>query len=143
MPEPSKQPDVKSSLQKLLDQVAGTGGDKASWPVAVFLIAIFVLILSVLGIKLALTKRAAAETAKKLREQLEAERQARENEKLAVNEEVRKDALEIVKDAEAKVTALQNEMDARRVVHEEYVKELQSISSWDEIIVIDARDPNA
>lgn len=141
MPDQNSQ-EEKPGLQKLLDQVAGSGGDKASWPVAIFLISIFVLLLSILGVKLALTKRAAAETAKKLREELEREKQARENEKLADNAESRREALEIMEEAEVKIAELQNSMDARRAEHEDYVKELQSVTTWDQIVVVDARGPN-
>ena len=135
--------DEKSSLQSLLDQVAGTGGDKSSWPVALVLIGLFVLILSILGVKLALTKRSAAETARKLREQLEIERQARENEKLAANEAARQDAQEVIKDVEARVTGLKAEMEGRRIEHQEYMAELANVSSWDQITVVDAREPHA
>jgi len=131
----------ESGLKKLLDQVAGAKGDASSWPVTVFLLAIFVIILSILGIKLALTKRGGAEAARKLREQLEAEKQAKENEKLAANEEARREAQEVIKDAEARITALQDEIDTRRSNHEEYVKQLQEVSSWDDIVVVDARKP--
>jgi hypothetical protein len=137
MPDQDPKPAEKTGLQKLLDSAAGTE-EKSSLPVAAFFIGIFVLILAILGIKMVLTKRAAAETARKLREQLEAERQAHENAKLADNDAQRKDAEEVIRDAMARVTELQNEMDARRVAHEEHVKELSSITSWDQIVV-DAR----
>jgi glucose-6-phosphate-specific signal transduction histidine kinase len=132
----------ESGLKKLMDQVAGAKGDASSWPVTIFLLSIFVIILSILGIKLALTKRRAAELARKLREQEEAAKQAKENEAMAGNEEARKDAQEVIKDVEARVAAIQSDMDARRVAHEEYVKELKSISDWDQIVVVDARKPS-
>jgi uncharacterized protein HemX len=143
MPAQTDKPDEKSGLQKILDSVAGSGegGSPSSWPVTLFFLSLFVIILAVLGIKMALTKRAAAETARKLRKQLEDERQAKENAKLADNETARRDAQEVIKDIETQITELKSEMGARQVMHEEYVKELSSISSWDQLVVVDARDP--
>jgi len=142
MPDQADKPDEKSGLQKILDSVSGSseGGSPSSWPVTVFFLSLFVIILAVLGIKMALTKRAAAETARKLRKQLEDERQARENAKLAENDEARREAQEVIADAVARVAGLKQEMAVRQVAHEEYVKELQSISSWDDIVVVDRRN---
>lgn len=135
--------DQRSGLKKLLDQIAGIGGDEASWPVAVFLVSMFILILSILGIKLALAKRKAAQLAAELKQAQEGEKEAKENADLAANEEARKDAEEIIKDAQSKVTTLQNDLVTQKTNHDECVKELQSITSWDSITVVDKRDPNA
>lgn len=136
-------PEVKTGLQKLMDQVAGVGGDQASWPAAVFLISIFVIVLSIVGIQLALTKRKAAQLASDLRKAQEAQKEAEENAKLAADAAAQKDAQQVIADAQAKVTALQADLDSRKIDHDSYVKELQSVISWDDVVVVDARGPDA
>ena len=133
--------DEESGLKKLLDSVAGSKGEASSWPVTVFLLSFFVIILSILGIKLALTKRKAADLARRLREQEELNIVAKENEKLATSAEERASTQEVIKEIEIEVAGLRDEIAASKIVHEEYVKELQSVSSWDDIIVVDARGP--
>lgn len=134
-------PEERSGLQKLMDSVSGSKGEASSWPVTVFLLGILVLILAVVGIKMALTKRRAAELARKLREQEESIKVAKENERLAANDEARRDAQEVIKDLEGQITELRDEMDVRKINHEDYVKELQAVSGWDDIVVVDKRDP--
>jgi len=142
MTDPQPQ-DEESGLKKLLDSVAGSKGESSSWPATVFLLSFFVIILSILGIKLALTKRKAADLARRLREQEELNIVAKENEKLSTSEEERASTQEVIKEIEIEVAGLKDEITASKVTHEEYVKELQAISSWDDIVVIDARGPNA
>jgi len=131
---------VESELKQLMDKVAGAKGDQSSWPATVALLAVFVIVLAVLGIKLALTKRKAAQLASDLRRAQEEKIAAEENAKLAANEMMRKDAEEMIKDAQARAETLNNELDAHKVTHDEYVKQLQSISSWEELVVVDGRD---
>jgi septal ring factor EnvC (AmiA/AmiB activator) len=140
---PDAQPQTEESgLKKLLDSVSGSKGEASSWPVTVFLLSFFVIVLSILGIKLALTKRKAADLARKLREQEELNTVAKENEKLADSAESRADAQAVIKELETEISGLKDEITASKVTHEEYVKELQSVSSWDDIVVVDARTPN-
>jgi hypothetical protein len=131
----------KTGLQELMDRVAGAKGDPSSWPVTLFLLGLLVVILSVVGIKLALTKRKAAELARKLREQEEVAKASKEDEKLASNEEVRLEAEKVTQEAQQQVQGFKDELAARKVSHEEYVRELQSITSWDDVVVVDARSP--
>lgn len=135
--------DEKTGLKKLLDSVAGTGADKASWPATVFLLSLFVLILSFLGIKLALAKRKAAELAAQLRLQQEVAKAAKEDEKMAHNAEEREYAQGVIKETNETIVALQDEIYQRKIEHDDYVRELESVSSWDDIIVVDSKDPNA
>jgi hypothetical protein len=142
MVDDSLTPEERTGLQKLMDQVAGVKGDQASWPAAMVLISIFVLVLSVLGIKLALTKRKAAQLASDLRKAQEAQKEAEENAKLAADTAAQQDAQQVIMDSQAKVEAIQSDLDARKIDHDAYVKELQSVTSWDDIVVVDNRGPN-
>jgi len=134
--------DEESGLKKLLDSVAGSKGEASSWPATIFLLSFFVIVLSILGIKLALTKRKAADLARRLREQEEMNVVAKENEKLATSAEERAGTIEVIKEIETEIAGLKDEITASKITHEEYVKELQSVSSWDDIVVVDARGPN-
>ena len=136
-------PEEKSGLQKLLNSVTGTGAEKASWPVAVFLLSLFVIILSFLGVKLALAKRKAAELASQLRLQQEVATVAKEDEKMASNDTERQHARAVIEEVNEVITDLQKELDARKAEHDGYVKELESVAGWEGITVVDSRGPNA
>jgi hypothetical protein len=137
---PEQDPLDKPELQRLLDTVAGTGGDKSSWPATVFLLTIFIILLSVLGIKLALTKRKAAELASELRSVKEKETEAAENAKMAQNEIERTNAAETVKDAQLHIDEIKEGLQQAQAEHQQYVKELQSVTNWDQINIVDGRD---
>jgi hypothetical protein len=131
--------DKKTGLQTLLGEISGVGETKASWPATLFLIGFLVLLVSLLGIKLALTKRKAADLAKDLREKNEEIARAKEAEKLTKNEEERTRAHIVLIDSESKVNQIKLDMEKYRVDHEACMYELSSISNWDDIIVVDDR----
>jgi len=130
-----------SPLNDLMDLVTGAKGNKSSWPVTLFLVAGLVIVASIFGIQMALQKRKAAELVAKYREELEKERQARENEKLAQNDVERAAAKKAIEEAQKNYESLTKSVDDLAKAHEEKVKELSSITSWDDIVVIDSRKP--
>lgn len=139
---PEQQPQAEGLIKSLMDKVAGEGGQSekaSSFPVTMVIIGILVLIVSVIGIKLAFAKRKAAELASKLRKAEEEKAQAIENEKLAENSNARQTARDEVKALDDEIRELTDQMEARKVKHEETVKELQGITSWDDIEIVDGR----
>ena len=128
-------------LQDVTDMVSGKeDGIKASWIVTFFLIAGLVVGISIIGIKLVLAKRKAVELAAKIRKAEEEKKQAEENVKLSENDTARQTAREEVKAFSKEVLGLKAQMAKRQVDHEKSVEELQGITSWDDIIVVDGRE---
>lgn len=128
-------------LRDVTDMVSGKeSGTRASWIVTLFLIAGLVVGISIIGIKLVLAKRRAAELAAKIRKAEEEKKQAEENIKLANNTTARQAAQEEVKALSKEILGLKAVMAKRETAHKENVKELEGITSWDDFIVVDGRE---
>jgi len=141
MPE-QEQKEQKNLLSGLMKQVAGTeeGKKPSSFPVMMVLVGIVVLIVSIMGIKLALAKRKAAKLAAQIRKSEEEKVQAQENLELADNATARQTAREEIKALTKESLGLKAKMAKRQLEHEKSVKELQGITSWDDIVVVDGRE---
>jgi len=142
MPELQPQAETESLLKSLMDKVSGGEGESekaSSLPVTLVIIGILVVIVSIIGIKLAFAKRKAAELASKLRKAEEEKAQAVENAKLAENSNARQTSWEEIKALDIEIQELHKQIDARRLAHEETAKELKSITSWDDIKIVDGR----
>lgn len=141
MPE-DKDKSEKNIISDLMNQIAGTGEDKksSSFPVTMVLVGILVLVLAVFGIRMAMAKRKAAKLAYKIRKIEEEKERARENEKLAENSTARMTAKEEVKALGKEILQLKANMAMRMSDHKAEVEKLQAVTSWDDIVVVDARD---
>lgn len=126
-------------INSLMDRIASKEGG-ASMPVTLVLVGILVIVVSVMGIRLAFAKRKAAELAVKLSRAEEEKARAQENEKLAENSTARQSAREEVAALNVEIGCLKNKMAIRHHGHEEDVKKLRSITSWDDLVVEDKRD---
>jgi septal ring-binding cell division protein DamX len=132
----------KNLLSGLMDQIAGIGEGKkpSSFPVMMVLVGIVVLVVSLMGIRMALAKRKAAKLAFKIRKAEEAKAQAEENEKLAENANARAAARSEMKTLQREILSLKAKMVKRTVEHQKEVDQLRAVTSWDDIEVIDARE---
>jgi len=141
MPD-QKQDKPENLLSSLMKQIAGTGEGKksSSFPVMMVLVGIVVLVVSIMGIKLALAKRKAAKLAAQIRKSEEEKIQAQENLKLASNTTARQTAREEIAALTKETLGLKARMARRQAAHEESIKELEGITSWDDIEIVDARD---
>jgi uncharacterized protein YxeA len=142
MPDKTEEKSEKNLLSDLMNQIAGSGedGKSPSFPVTMVLIGIMVLVLAVVGIKMAFAKRRAAELAYKIRKAEEEKAQAEEDVKLGENSEARYVANEEVKARQREILNLKAKMALRTAAHKNEVKKLESVTSWDDIEVVDARE---
>jgi len=137
--EESQAGDIVSSLMK---RIAGGGEEAAkssSFPVTLVLVGILVLVISIFGIRMAFAKRKAAELAAKIRKIEEEREQAKEKEKLAENSAARLAARDEVKALGKEILGLKAKMAHRQSAHEKEVEKLRSVTSWDDIVIVDAR----
>ena len=144
-PVEDKQPDEKELIGSLMDQIAGKGeGDKkessSSWPVTMVMLGVLVLVISILGFKLAWAKRKAAELAVKVRRAEEEKTRAEENVKLGENATARQAANEEVKARSLEVLGLKARIAKRHTEQKAMVEQLSPITSWDDINVVDGRE---
>lgn len=142
MPEREEKSEAEGLLSGLMSKIAGSGEDKSpsSFPVTLVLVGFMVLVLSVFGIRMALAKRKAAQLAAKVRKIEEEREQARENEKLADNSTARQTAKEEVAALGKEILQLKARMARRHTEHRKDVEELKSVTSWDDIMIVDARE---
>jgi len=142
MPDQEEKLEEKDLLSGLMKQISGDGEDSksASFPVTMVLVGIVVLIVSFIGIKMALAKRKAAELAYKIRKIEEEKAQAEEKVKLGKNSTARLAAKDEVKALQREILGLKAKMAMRAANHTEAVDKLRSITSWDDIEIVDARD---
>lgn len=126
-------------IHELVNMMSGQGGSKASWPVTLFLIAALVIAISILGIRLAMAKRKAAELASKARRAEEAQIQANEKKGMAKNKEERLAAKAEFKAASAKAKKIKQEVAKTRARHNTLVKDMTAVTSWDDVQVVDRR----
>jgi len=122
-------------LQDLMGMLTDQGGSKASWPVMLFVLAGIVIIFSVMGIRMAMAKRKAAELASKLRKAEEEKVQAAEAAKMIGNADDRKAAFEAIKVLNKDVLSLKAKMVKRSVDHHALLEDLKSVTSWDDLII--------
>lgn len=129
-------------LHDIMDAVTGRAkeSEKASWPVTLFLLAGLVIAISFLGIKLAMAKRKAAELAIKMRRAEEEKARAEEDAKLKENKDEQKEAWTRVRERSKEILSLKAQMIVRMKKHEQAVKDLQAITSWDDFVVVDDRE---
>jgi len=140
MPDQSKPEGIDEGLvQSIMDKISGQAGNKASWPVMLFLLGLLVLVFSILGIKLALARRQAAELAAKLRKAEEVAKQEQEKVQLANNALDRETAQLAADAAQLQVEDLHQLLEAQRLAHEEKVREIKGVTSWDNLVIVDKR----
>jgi len=139
---PAEEAQVKGLLSSLMDSITGVGeGQKpSSTPVTLVLVGLVVLLISVFGIRMALAKRKAAQLAAKIRKIEEEKEQAKEKEKLAENSAARQTAKEEVAALGKEVLGLKAKIASRHAEHKKDVEELKSVTSWDDILIVDARE---
>lgn len=137
--EPLKEENLLSGLMK---QVVGSegGNSPSSFPVTMVLIGIVTLIISFMGIKLALAKRKAAQLAVQVRRSEEEKKRIKEEMQLAENSEKRQAAQEEIQELTKEILGLKAQIAKRQAAHLEYVDGLKGVTSWDDIVVVDSRD---
>ena len=141
-PEESKEPQAEGLISSLMGKITGTGegNSPSSFPVTLVLVGFMVLVLSIFGIRMALAKRKAAQLAAKIRKIEEEREQAKEKVKLADNSTARQTARDEATALGKEILGLKARMAKRHSEHREEVKELESVTSWDDIVIVDARD---
>ncbi len=141
MPLDAENGQGEKLLSALMGAITGTGeGQKpSSFPVTMVLIGFVVLVISVFGIRMALAKRRAAQLTAKIRKIEEEKEQAKEKEKLAENSTARQAAREEVSALGKEILKLKARIAKRHVDHEKDVEELKSVTSWDDILIVDRR----
>jgi hypothetical protein len=130
-----------ASLMKAIVGPPETGKGAASWPATLILVGLLVLFVSILGIQLALSKRKAAKLAAEVRQLEEEKTRLQEEAKLISNEEIRTAAYEAVRGYTQEILDLKARLALREKRHVDAAKGLQSITSWDDIVVVGRRAP--
>lgn len=139
MPE-TKKTQVEHPLKDLMEMVIGKASDSgSSLPVTIFLLAALVIGISFVGIKSALTKRKAAKAARELRKLKEEKAQAVENVQLEENAQKKDEAQKRLRVLQKKEATLANQLLDHKLKHDSYVKDLRSVTSWDDITIVDGR----
>lgn len=138
---PKDDQEEKKLLTSLMKQISGDEeGKPSSFPVTMVLLGFVVLVVSLMGIKLALAKRKAAQLAVQVRRAEEEKARIKEQAELGANEEERKKVDEVVRVLSKEVLGLKAKIALRHRDHREYVRELDGITQWDDIVVVDNRD---
>ena len=140
-PDQGTKPE-ENLLSGLMKQIAGDGEDKksSSFPVTMVLIGIMVLIISLMGIKLALAKRQAAKLAVQVRRAEEERKRLKEKIELSDNATERQASHEEVKALTKEILGLNARIAKRQSDHLKSVSQLQAITSWDDVVVVDSRN---
>lgn len=138
---PEEKPKEENLLSDLMKQIAGDGEDKksSSFPVTMVLIGVVVLIVSLMGIKLALAKRQAAKLAVQVRRAEEEKKRVKEKLKLSENSTERQTAQEEIKALGKEVLGLKARIATRQAAHRRHVDDLKGLTSWDDVVVLDSR----
>lgn len=141
MPNQDEKEQAEDLISGLMKRIAGDGEDKkssSSFPVAMVLLGIVVLIISFMGIKLAWAKRKAAELAVQVRRAEEEKKRAKEDLELANNSAEREAAQGEIEALTVEVLELKKEIADRQVQHTKDMKQLEGVTSWDDVIVVDS-----
>ena len=140
MPD-SEEKSEKNLLSDLMKQIAGDGEDKksSSFPVTMVLVGVVVLIVSLMGIKLALAKREAAKLAVQVRRAEEEKKRVKEKIELSNNSTERQTAQEEIKALTKEIFNIKARIATRHASHRRRVDELKGLTSWDDVIVLDSR----
>jgi hypothetical protein len=128
-------------LHDIMDMVTGRAkeSEKASWPVTLILLAGLVITISILGLRLAMSKRKAAELAVKVRRAEEEKKRVVEAKELEENAHTREALEKKSQDITGKILGIKAQMALRMQKHKEAADGLRSVTSWDEVVVFDAR----
>ena len=134
------QNQAKNLIGSLMNQIAGQGEKSSSWPVMLIFLSVFVIFISILGIKLAWAKRVAVKLAIQVRRVEEEKKRVEEDAKLSENSVVRQAAQEKITTCTKEVLKLKAQIAKRYSEQKEMADQLKSITSWDDIVVVNIRD---
>jgi uncharacterized protein HemX len=133
--------EAKSLISDLMDRISGSEEkSSSSTPAMLILLGLLVLVVSVLGIKLAWAKRKAAELAVQVRRAEEEKKRAEENAKMAENSAARQTAQQEADALGKDIDNLKSQIAQRHEEQKELVSQLNPVTSWDDIVVIDGRN---
>jgi 5-bromo-4-chloroindolyl phosphate hydrolysis protein len=104
-------------------------------PIVVFIV-ILVFLVAFIGLRASLAKKSASDAMQKLKAVDDLRLKAMAEAKLADNEEARKQAEKKLEELDVQLSTIAGQVSARRVVHQKYVQSLQSITDWDDVMVI-------
>jgi hypothetical protein len=142
MPPEEQKSEEENLLSGLMKQISGGGeGEKSSsFPVTMVLLGVVVLIISLMGIKLALAKRQAAKLAVQVRRTEEEKKRVKEKLELSNNSTERQAAQEEIQALGKEVLGLKAKIVLRQSEHRKNVDELKGLTSWDDIVIVDGRN---
>jgi signal transduction histidine kinase len=139
MPNQHQADDASGLISSLMERIAGKeDSTRSSFPITIIAISILVLVVAVMGVKLAWTKRKAAELAVKVRRAEEEKERAKENIELSVNAAEREASQEEVKALGKEILDLKAKIADRQTQHTKDMKQLEGVTSWDDVIVVDS-----
>jgi len=142
---PDKEEEKTSLLVNLVKTATerkdseGSSGS-SSFVVYLIITAMAVIGFSILGWLLVRSRREAARLAYELRKKEEEQKRAAEEHKLAKNGTERNEAHKKVKKLEGEIQELKKKLDAQKVAHDDRVKSLEEITTWDDLVVVDRRE---
>lgn len=144
--QPVEETPKGSTLSNLVESIAGSPKEEksstgTSFPVAIILIGVVVLIVSVLGIMLVLARRKAARLAAQVRKLEEEKLQLKENQLLEENEEKRAKGEAIIKATEEKIAKTEEALEEVNALGRARAESLASVTTWDDLTVVDKREP--
>jgi len=130
---------VKVATEKKKDSEGSSGS--SSLVVYLIVTALAVIGFSILGWLLVRARREAARLAYELRKKEEEQKRAAEDHKLAQNAADRNEAHKKVKALEEEILGLKKKLEEQKAAQAERTKELEAITSWDDLVIVDKREP--
>lgn len=126
----------RDKTKELMDQLLSKRWKISSaLPIVVFIV-ILVFLVAFIGLRASLAKKSASDAMQKLKAVDDLRLKAMAEAKLADNEEARKQAEKKLEELDVQLSTIAGQVSARRVVHQKYVQSLQSITDWDDVMVI-------
>jgi len=132
----------KSNLWSMVDKIVGTGDGKSgtSLPATLILLGVVVVIFSIMGVTLVLSRRRAARLAAQLRRAEEDKVQAEEQVRLNHNNEQRYAHQAKINGLDLRIRDIKDQIGGLDERNRNTLGDIAKITDWNDFIVVDKRD---
>lgn len=132
----------KSKLWNMVDKIVGSGDQKSgtSLPTTLILLGVAVVIFSIMGVVLVLSRRKVARLASQMRKLEEEKFQVEESIKLELLGSKRSEMQARINKLDLDTRDLQGQIDGLGERNRHALEDIAKIADWDDFVVIDKRD---
>lgn len=130
----------KSVLGSMVDKIVGGQKTSSSLPITLVLLCVVIVIFSIIGVTLVLSRRKAVKLAARLRKLEEEKAQAEENFRLETNGTLRHESSAKVNELDLRIRDVRGEIEGLDERNRHTLEGIAKITDWEDFVTIDKRN---